>query len=90
MTYTKLLVPLDGSKLAEQSLAVASASARDFAATIFLSTVVKGRQDDREYRNSQSYLAKISESLAGEGLNTSIRVGFTPIASAIVQIARDE
>ena len=95
--YKKILVPLDGSELAEAVLPHVRAWAQGFNPAIYLLRVahipvefifsdpaVAGNMlaDD-----SASYLAQLADRLRGEGLTVTTQVMNGPVASAILDYA---
>lgn len=90
MAMSKILVPLDGSSLAEKALLVATALARQSDATICLVTVPGGKEGDERRSDAETYLASVATSLLESDRPTCVHVGSGSVVQGIVQIARDE
>lgn len=104
--FKRILVPLDGSSLAEQALPLASRLARTTGGTVLLVRVVSALQEfglytpettpyvldmlDEELTQATEYLTKVATSKQLEGISTRIAVSSGSIASHILDVARDE
>ncbi|MEJ2210386.1 MAG: universal stress protein, partial [Anaerolineae bacterium] len=100
---TKILVPLDGSSLAEQALSCALLLAQGLSAEVILlravwipsdvwdslegSTVEIGTLVDRLEAEANDYLAQVGEQLAKVGLNVRHEVRRGPAAETILDYA---
>ncbi|MGE5617739.1 MAG: universal stress protein [Sphingomonadaceae bacterium] len=80
--FQKILVPLDGSRLAEAVLPVVTVLARQFGATVSLLHVlergapetVHGQRHLATSREAQAYLARVAEGCRREGVQVEIHV----------------
>ncbi len=80
--FQKLLVPLDGSRLAEAVLPPAALIARSFDATLLLLHVMEqaapetihGERHLADAREAEAYLAGVAGELSGQGLRVEIHV----------------
>jgi nucleotide-binding universal stress UspA family protein len=104
--FKRILVPLDGSSLAEQALPLASRLARTMGGTVLLVRVVGTLQEfgmytpettpyvldmlDEELTQATEYLTKVAASKQLEGISTRIAVFSGSIASHILDVVRDE
>lgn len=99
----RLLVPLDGSHLAEQALKVAGEVAEGTSATIVVTRVVPPPIPGRFYapnlldelqaaqmKESEAYLASIAERLRGDRLAVETRVASGAVADTLVGLAASE
>jgi nucleotide-binding universal stress UspA family protein len=99
----RLLVPLDGSHLAEQALKVAGDVAEGTSATVVVARVVPPPIPGRFYapnlldqlqaaqlQESESYLAGVAERLRGDRLTVETRVAAGAVADALVALAASE
>jgi nucleotide-binding universal stress UspA family protein len=86
----KILVPLDGSQLAEMALPIAVSLADKSSTTLCLVTVASGKPGDLVYDDSELYLEEVSSSLKHSGYGACFHVGTGAAADAIVQHAEDE
>jgi nucleotide-binding universal stress UspA family protein len=86
--FTKILIPLDGSQLAEQILKPALALGDLAQAEYFLLRV---EQSPAQNAEAKAYLDGLAQQLAGEGrgFQTGVTVAAQP-ASAILEIAQQE
>src|SRR5687768_5385908 len=86
--FTRILVPLDGSAIAEKALPHARALGRALEIPITLITVIEAAADfsrqktrygdtliERGVRNSEEYLEKISKTFAGAHLQYGVEIG---------------
>ena len=90
MALSKLLVPLDGSSLAEKALPAAAALAQRSDATICLVTIIGLTDADRRRAKSEKYLATAAHSLQRPDGKTCFLIGSGPVAQGIAEIARGE
>lgn len=97
MKLTRLLVPLDGSPLAETALPAAAALAQATGATLLLlraaeaHTFPGGDPTDAQVkvvREAEEYLASVAEKLRGDGVTVETAVWYGPPSDAIVEGAR--
>lgn len=103
--YKRILVPLDGSALAEEALVHARAVARQFECKVILMRVVvspyaiaapdlilAGYDEGQENftKVAQEYLQGVATDLQAAGLRVSTRTCEGPVAEAIIEHARDE
>ncbi len=90
MALSKILVPLDGSSLAEKALPAAAALAMRSHATICLAAITGLTDADLRRADSEKYLAAAAESLLEQDCKTCFHVGSGSVAQGIAEIARDE
>jgi len=90
MKAKRILVPLDGSPLAEMALTKAVELLRDDpGATLILLRAVEGCIQATVAREAESYLAALAERLEEQGLTRVVRsVWYCDAANAIVEAAR--
>jgi nucleotide-binding universal stress UspA family protein len=98
MKFDKILVPLDGSSLAEAALTKATEWARDGAATLILLRAAEAHTlpgvdpTDAQVevvQEAEEYLALVARRLKKEGVaNVETSVWYGPAASAILEAAR--
>ncbi|MDP6822626.1 MAG: universal stress protein [Dehalococcoidia bacterium] len=88
--YFKILVPLDGSTLAERALSVARALARRCAADLELLTVVPDGDGDRSSATAAPYLAAIAEQAESESDPIKCHVVQGDAAPGIVDFTRSQ
>ncbi|HTK91803.1 MAG TPA: universal stress protein [Verrucomicrobiae bacterium] len=97
MKLNRILVPLDGSALAESALGPAVELARPSGATVLLvrtaeATVFPGTDlvEDQVHvvREAEGYLAGVADRLRREGLHAEPSVWYGPAAAGIVEAAR--
>lgn len=103
--YKRILVPLDGSALAEAALIHARAMARHFECKIILLRVVvspyaiaapdlilAGYDDGQGNftKVAQEYLQGVAADLQADGLQVCTRTCEGPVAEAIIEHARDD
>ncbi|MBK9710751.1 MAG: universal stress protein [Kouleothrix sp.] len=86
--YKRIMVPLDGSDLAQTALPHALEMCRAFGATLVLLHVRDARQGSAEA--SRRYLEYTRRSYANTDLSIELAVREGPVAEAIVQAAGDE
>ena len=99
----RLLVPLDGSKLAERALVIASELAERLSGTIVLARVVPPPLPGRFYapnlleqveeaqeREAQTYLAEVASRLKEDHLPVETHVLSGEVASTLVRFAERE
>jgi len=104
MLCRRILVPLDGSEIAEQVLPQVRSLARAVGAEVMLfrvaveqpATMITGDwfflpgdgQFADEEQKAQAYLEQVAVSLRGEGIQVSTATGVGPVASAIIDYAQ--
>jgi len=86
----KIMVPLDGSQLAEMALPIAMSLARNSEATLCLVTVAGGKPGDLANGDSALYLEDMSSSMVKSGFNSCFHVGTGAAAHSIVRVAEGE
>lgn len=99
----RLLVPLDGSKVAERALVVAGGLAESLAATVVLVRVVPPPVPGRFYKENlleqvesahvqeaETYLAALAKRLREDRLAVETHVFCGPVASTLVREGRDQ
>jgi nucleotide-binding universal stress UspA family protein len=86
--YTRVMVPLDGSDLAQTALAHAIDMCRAFGATLVLLHVRDGRKGSPEA--SRRYLEFVRKRHANTGIAIELAVREGPVAEAIVRAADEE
>lgn len=86
----KIMVPLDGSQLAEMALPIAMSLARASNATLCLVSVAGGKPGDLVNSDSDLYLEETSSSLNKNGFSSCFHVGTGPASHSIVRIAKGE
>ena len=100
--YQKILVPLDGSKLAECALPHAESLARSYKSTLVLLSVIRpaailGRSPadmelfqksmDTRREEVQNYLNTLVDELAKKNIEAEIHIGIEPVVHEIVETA---
>jgi nucleotide-binding universal stress UspA family protein len=100
--YKKILVPLDGSKLAECALPHAESLAQAYGATLVLVSVISptslaGRSPadmqlfqeslDARREEAQTYLKGLAGEFAEKNITTEIHVGIEPVVGEIIDTA---
>ena len=100
--YNKILIPLDGSKLAECALPHAESLAHKYGATllllsVFSPTTLVGRSPaeieafqlamDERRSETEQYLEQVAGELKAKKIKTEIRVGIEPVVREIVDTA---
>ena len=95
--YKKIVVPLDGSKLAESVLPHVRACAKSFSAEVFLLRVAHvpaefifsdpAAAGSVLADDSEGYLAGLAGTMRGEGLTVTTYVAKGPVADAILGYA---
>ena len=99
--YRRLLVPLDGSELAEGALAHAEQLARAFKAEILLVRVVPlpparvaqaipMSDIEAEHAEAREYLESVANRLVQEGIPVRVSIRQGDVAEEIIQQAADE
>ncbi len=102
--FEHILVPLDGSQLAEEALLYASFFARGYDCRITLLQVIEPvppnlphagetfllQVADNAKQAAQEYLQAQSETLSLSGINVDIRVALGPVATSIAEFASAE
>ena len=98
MAIERILVPLDGSGLAEKALDKARELADPERSTLILlrstgSEIIPGLEpsqvDDAEVREAEQYLTEVAQRLARQGLKRVARsIWFGSAAAAIIEAAR--
>jgi nucleotide-binding universal stress UspA family protein len=89
MSMMKILIPLDGSELAEKALPIAMSLAARSGAEICLVSVVDSKAGDLSSADSDLYLEDVSASLRQSGLTSCFRTKSGPAAQCIVETAVD-
>ncbi|MGI8885110.1 MAG: universal stress protein [Pyrinomonadaceae bacterium] len=89
--FKKLIVPLDGSSVAEQVLATARSFARSYDAEIKIVAIDNKNDDAEKQTNLDEYLEMVSGLIQADGLNAScqVRTGSKP-SEEIANFAREE
>jgi nucleotide-binding universal stress UspA family protein len=87
MMLKTVLVPLDGSTLAEQFLAAAASLAHDTGASLVL---VRAHVPDKEREDAQLYLQSVQQRLVGEGLSVRTETLPSHAATAILTAAQEQ
>ena len=85
MAFRKILVPLDGSEIAEKAIPYARAASRKRESTITLLTVIAA-SEERDHP-MEAYLAEKAEALESEGVRVSTAVARGEPAKEIVEYA---
>lgn len=100
--FKKILVPLDGSKLAEKALPFASETAQAHGAALVLLRVIhpiyfeepvteaERTVIDKEKERAGEYLRRVAKQLEQEGLDVKVDVGEGEIANSILNTAKAE
>jgi nucleotide-binding universal stress UspA family protein len=86
MAFRKILVPLDGSEIAEGAIPYARAAGRKRDSTITLLTVV-GASEQRYDHPMETYLAEKAEALESEGTRVSTAIARGESAEQIIEFA---
>jgi nucleotide-binding universal stress UspA family protein len=99
----RILVPLDGSHLAERALVAAGDLAESLSATLVVARVVTVRHDGRQYRphiiselveaetqEAETYLASIAKELRRDRLSVETILLHGEPAQAVAAVAREE
>ena len=86
MAFGKILVPLDGSDIAEKAIPYARAAGRKRESTITLFTVI-GASEQRYDHPMEAYLGEKAEALKSEGVRVSTAIGRGEAAEGIVEFA---
>jgi nucleotide-binding universal stress UspA family protein len=89
MSYKKILVPLDGSELAEKALPYARSIAKLKKSQIILFAVSLTIFVDRRDRLFSSYLDVNAKELNAEGLKTTTATGYGDVAEEIIKYANN-
>jgi nucleotide-binding universal stress UspA family protein len=87
MAYKKILVPLDGSELAEKALPYAKRIAKIKKSALTLYAVSLKIFVDRRDRLFTSYLEATAKTLNDEGLKTDTDTGYGDVAEQIIKYA---
>jgi nucleotide-binding universal stress UspA family protein len=104
--YNKILVPLDGSKLAEAILPHVEDLAQHYKATVILMSVVEWepliiapeplyagfdpQERERRFKEVETYLAGQQGEFRQKGIETKIILGEGPVAQTIIGVAEKE
>jgi len=99
--YNTILVPLDGSKRAENVLPHVEELAHCYDAEVILLRVAEPpdvavgvnlylREGERRTKQATSYLSALQVEFREKGIETRIRVAHGPIVEAILGVAEDE
>jgi nucleotide-binding universal stress UspA family protein len=86
--YQRIMVPLDGSELAQTALPHAIELCRACGATLVLLHVRDPRAGSREA--ARRYLEYVSRQYAGEGLPIEVLLREGPVAGTIISTANEE
>jgi nucleotide-binding universal stress UspA family protein len=84
--FKRILVPLDGSKLAEEALG----RLKGLLKGVDLVIARSGEANAREQTEAESYLGCLTLQLEAEGIRPRIRIGQGPAAEGILSIIEDE
>jgi nucleotide-binding universal stress UspA family protein len=87
MLYQKILVPLDGSALAERALPYAKAVAKLKTCEVILFAVSITNEGERRDRLLKSYLDVSSKSLESQGVKVSTSVAYGEAAEEIIEFS---
>ncbi len=90
MGLTKILVPLDGSELAEKALPIATSLARRSGADLCLVTIAGDKAGDLQHDDSKLYLKEVSGSLRSDGFTSCFHVESGSADQGIVRTAVTE
>lgn len=90
MALNKIMVPLDGSQLAEMALPIAVSLAEKSGAEICLVTVASGKPGDLVYDDSELYLEEVSESLRQSGFGSCFHIGTGTAVDTIVRVVDEQ
>ena len=93
--FSRILVPLDGSRLAEAALPVAERLAAAFGATVVLLHVVErgahptihGNRHFTDQATAEDYLQRLADDLGSRGVSTTIHVHGEPEGDVAASIA---
>ena len=88
--FKKLIVPLDGSAVAEQVLATARSFARSFDAEIKIVAVDNKNDDAEKQTNLDEYLEMVSGLIKADGLTANCQVRTGKPSEEIAKFAREE
>ncbi len=88
--FKKLIVPLDGSAIAEQVLATARAFARSYDAEIKIVAIEGAGGGEKTQANLDEYLEMVSGLIQGDGLKASYQVRTGKPSEEIANFAREE
>ena len=104
--YSKILVPMDGSRCAETILPYVEALALRFDARLVLLTVIARVQTvihpdapiievdqhgvDLQIQEAESYLRSVHNSLAAKSISSRVLVELGPVVEAICRVANEE
>lgn len=104
--YSRILVPLDGSKRAEAILGHVEDLAAGHDATVILMQVVEPThinvrpegpytpqtmtEYERSAREAETYLAGLQGQLREMGIASTLRVEYGPVVAAIIRVADEE
>jgi nucleotide-binding universal stress UspA family protein len=89
MAYQKILVPLDGSEIAEKALPYAKSIAKLKNSNLTLFAVSLSIFVDRRDRLFTSYLEVNADDLKAEGIDTSTAMGYGDVAEQIIEYANN-
>jgi nucleotide-binding universal stress UspA family protein len=86
MTYRRVLVPLDGSELAERAIPYAKnlVKARDSEVILFTASIASVEQLDRPMK---AYLELNAKELQSQGIKASIAIAYGNVADEIIKFA---
>jgi len=85
MAFERILVPLDGSELAEKALPYATAIAKLNKSAVLLFAVSITSKGGRRSRLLKSYLDVNSKTLESSGINVSTHIAYGEVADEIVK-----
>ena len=88
--FKKLIVPLDGSAVAEQVLATARSFARSYDAEIKIIAVDNKNDDAEKQTNLDEYLEMVSGLIQADGLTANCQVRTGKPSEEIAKFAREE
>ncbi|CAN5830723.1 hypothetical protein BH20ACI4_BH20ACI4_24080 [soil metagenome] len=88
--FKKLIVPLDGSAIAEQVLATARSFARTYGAEIKIIAIDGKDANEETQSNLDEYLEMVSGLIKADGLNASCQVRTGKPSEEIAAFAREE
>jgi nucleotide-binding universal stress UspA family protein len=88
--FSRLLVALDGSAIAEQVLPYVHEVARRFDSHVTLLSVQEGGDSEESTSKLRSYLARLEAELKANGISTSVELQSSAPTQAILHMARDQ
>lgn len=87
--FKKLLVPLDGSEVAEQVLPYVHALASKFESHVVLLSTAEGSESDDYIEKVETYLSGISDGLVAKGVVTETHVVSASPSQTILRLAEE-